>query len=130
MAFLDDAARFLRANISAIDLTPLQIYCSSLAFAPSKSNVRTLFEDEIAQWIYLKPKVEDHWSQCLQTLEGHDDVVRSVAFSHDSALVVSASDDKTVRIWRTNSGECLQTLKGHNDIVKSVAFSHDSALVA
>ena len=56
--------------------------------------------------------------------------VRSVAFSHDSARLASASDDKTVKIWDASSGECLQTLEGHSGWVGSVAFSHDSARLA
>jgi WD40 repeat protein len=48
--------------------------------------------------------------ECLQTLEGHRDSVRSVAFSHDSARLASASGDGTVKIWDASSGECLQTL--------------------
>jgi WD40 repeat protein len=34
-----------------------------------------------------------------------------VAFSHDSARLASASDDKTVKNWDASSGECLQTLE-------------------
>jgi hypothetical protein len=56
--------------------------------------------------------------------------VNSVTFSHDLALVTSASWDKTVRIWRADSGECIQELKGHSGLVMSVTFSHDSALIA
>ena len=33
-------------------------------------------------------------------LVGHGGNVTSAAFSPDSALVVTASDDKTARIWR------------------------------
>ncbi|KAF2686441.1 hypothetical protein K458DRAFT_297302, partial [Lentithecium fluviatile CBS 122367] len=46
----------------------------------------------------------------LQTLEGHGGSVNSVAFSPDSARVVSASGDKTGKIWDASSGACLQTL--------------------
>ncbi|KAF2688291.1 hypothetical protein K458DRAFT_384474 [Lentithecium fluviatile CBS 122367] len=52
----------------------------------------------------------DKWSPCLSTLEGHSDCVTSVAFSHDSARLASASDDRTVKIWDTHCGECLSTL--------------------
>ncbi|KAF2734271.1 WD40 repeat-like protein [Polyplosphaeria fusca] len=48
--------------------------------------------------------------ECVSTLEGHSDWVRSVAFSHDSTLLASASDDHTVRVWRMGSGECLHTV--------------------
>src|SRR3989440_123451 len=54
----------------------------------------------------------------------------SVAFSHDSARLASASEDSTVKIWDASSGECLQTLEGHSAWVQSVAFSHDSARLA
>jgi len=69
---------------------------------------------------------------CLQTLEGHSSGVRSVAFSHDSARLASASWDNTAKIWDVSrgGGECLQTLKGHSSGVRSVAFSHDSARLA
>ncbi|KAK4089364.1 WD40 repeat-like domain-containing protein [Purpureocillium lilacinum] len=36
--------------------------------------------------------------ECVQTPEGHDDSVTSVAFSSDSTLVASGSDDKTIRL--------------------------------
>jgi tetratricopeptide (TPR) repeat protein len=67
---------------------------------------------------------------CLQTLEGHSNAVDSVAFSHDSARLASASRDSTVKIWDAHSGACLQTLEGHSGSVHSVAFSHDSARLA
>jgi WD40 repeat protein len=63
-------------------------------------------------------------------LEDHSSSVSSVAFSHDSTLVASASDDYEVRLWCTDTGEYVQELKGHSNWVYSVAFSHDSTLVA
>jgi WD40 repeat protein len=59
--------------------------------------------------------MNDTWSACLQTLEGHNDIVKSVAFSHDSIRLASASYDSTVKIWDASSGACLQTLKDHNN---------------
>jgi WD40 repeat protein len=66
----------------------------------------------------------------LRTLTGHGDRVSSVVFSHDSALIVSASYDKTVRVWESCSGKCLQILTGHDDRVTLVVLGHDSALFA
>ncbi|KAK4067355.1 hypothetical protein Purlil1_13886 [Purpureocillium lilacinum] len=128
--FLDDAIRFVQAYGFAIENTPLQLYSSLLLFSPKRSSVRSTFASNFPQWISPQPKVNDDWSQYLQTLEGHKHFVMSVAFSNDSTLVVSGSADKAIRIWRTATGECIQTLEGHDSEVRSVAFSHDSAFVA
>src|SRR5271156_377977 len=110
----------------AIENSPLQAYASALLFSPARSLIRCLFKEEESKLITIKPVMRDEWSACLQTLEGHSSRVSSVAFSHDSARLASASLNNTVKIWDASSGECLQTLEGHSSEVYSVAFSHDS----
>ncbi|KAF2811756.1 uncharacterized protein BDZ99DRAFT_487370 [Mytilinidion resinicola] len=125
-----DARRFVMYHKRAIESYPLQTYASALLFSPTGSLIKRLFQHEEPKGITIRPAMSDGWSACLQTLEGHSSFVNSVAFSHDSARLASASDDCTVKIWDVSSGACLQTLEGHSNIVSSVAFSHDSAQLA
>ena len=46
----------------------------------------------------------------LHHLVLHSLYVRSVAFSHDGAMMYSGSSDKTVRCWRVATGKCAFTL--------------------
>ena len=60
----------------------------------------------------------------------HDAAVRSIAFSPDGLLLVSASEDNTVRLWNPETHVLEATLRGHTDSVLSVAFDPDGMLVA
>ncbi|KAF2806410.1 uncharacterized protein BDZ99DRAFT_501246 [Mytilinidion resinicola] len=127
---VQDARRFIMYHKRAIENSPLQAYASALLFSPARSQIRSLFKMEELSQIKIKPSIGDEWSACLQTLEGHSSFVSSVAFSHDSIRLASASDDRTVKIWDASSGACLSTLEGHSDPVTSVAISHDSTRLA
>ncbi|KAK4148501.1 vegetative incompatibility protein HET-E-1 [Chaetomidium leptoderma] len=129
-AFLLDTKRVIRSHCSIIDIWPLQVYYSAIVFAPKQSVVRRTFRNQFPVCLDLPPKVELDWDACIQTLEGHTGSVWSVAFSHDSKTIASASDDNTIKLWDAATGDCTATLEGHTGSVQSVAFSHDSKTVA
>jgi len=133
-AFIYDIKRVTLYNRSTIVKAPLQIYCSALIFAPEMSIVRGQFKDQIPYWVCGLPRVQRDWSSLEQTLEGHSDPVKSVAFSHDGSRLASGSDDCTVRVWNVATGQVEQTLghsgDGHSGRVNSVAFSHDGSRLA
>ena len=49
-------------------------------------------------------------------LKGHEDNVNSAAWSADGQRIVTASYDKTAKVWDTETGQELATLTGHDFI--------------
>lgn len=60
----------------------------------------------------------------------HSSRVTSVSWSARGTRIVSASYDKTVRVWDAHDGDNLVTYQGHWDRVLTAAWSPDGNLVA
>jgi WD40 repeat protein len=61
-------------------------------------------------------------------LRGHTSTIYSVVFSRDGRRLLSASDDRTARLWNLDDGNSVELL-GHDDDVRSARFSADEQSV-
>jgi len=59
-------------------------------------------------------------------LIGHHHIIQDIDLSIDCEYVLSASWDKTLRLWNLKTGETINKFNGHVNDVLSVAFSPDN----
>ncbi|GFR44734.1 hypothetical protein Agub_g6062 [Astrephomene gubernaculifera] len=64
----------------------------------------------------------------LARMTGHVQLINQVVFSPDGRLILSASFDKSVKLWCGLRGTFLATLRGHVGPVYQVAWSSDSRM--
>jgi serine/threonine protein kinase/sugar lactone lactonase YvrE len=64
------------------------------------------------------------------TLLGHSGEVNTVAITPDGRSLISAGDDKTIKIWDLQTGQAKQTLEGHTNWIYSLAISPDGRTIA
>src|SRR5438309_1059820 len=62
----------------------------------------------------------DHW-------QGHTDRVLSVVYSPTGRYLLSAAQDRTIRLWSVTRGREICRLEGHTGLVRSVVFSADES---
>ena len=62
-------------------------------------------------------------------LTGHTGTVWTVSVSGDGKQLLTSSDDKTLRLWDTDTGNCLRVFEGHTDLIIGAALSPDGKRV-
>lgn len=65
----------------------------------------------------------------FREFKGHEGWIESACFNPNSDLIVTASRDKTVRIWDVHSRSCLHVMEGHSHWVRSASFSPNGAYI-
>lgn len=65
----------------------------------------------------------------IRTLAGHTREVSDCAISPDTTFIVSASYDKTLKVWDARSGGLSHTLSGHTGEVLGCAVSPDNSYI-
>ena len=58
-------------------------------------------------------------------INGHTNPVNSVKVSLDGQKIISASDDRTVKVWSIVDGKSIHAFSSHIGEASSVAFSTD-----
>ena len=64
---------------------------------------------------------------CLKTITGHESGLRAL-INNKEGEVISASADRTIRLWHIESGQCLRTLTGHESSIFTIIKGKDGRL--
>jgi WD40 repeat protein len=68
--------------------------------------------------------LEGH-SKAVNHLEGHSTLVNHMVVVPDGQRALSATGDRTLKLWDLTTGDCLRTFTGHSKRVESVALLPD-----
>ena len=70
------------------------------------------------------------WTQIVANKKAHNDTITAFAFSPDGSRVASASTDKLIKIFDTETLEVQQTFEGHTSHVLDIAWNADDLSLA
>ncbi|NBD16319.1 MAG: hypothetical protein GVY04_09285 [Cyanobacteria bacterium] len=95
------------------ELPPSPNVATAVAFTPDGKLISADQEGNIEYWAW-----QDHPHSPTITLTAHQGAVRDVSFFPNSNVMVSASDDKTLRTW-----QLPEPMKGQQEDIYSVQFA-------
>lgn len=61
---------------------------------------------------------------------GHTNDVQSIQYSRDDSYILTASSDRTARLWDSQTGKQLEVYSGHISSVRNAVFSKDGKKIA
>lgn len=107
-------------------LSKNELLYSTIAISPDGSKAAIAnYSNE--NWIYIWDLNSKLFTKIFK---GHEDYVKSLAFSFDGNYLVSASEDETIRIWDVKTEKTIKTLSGHTSDVNALALSPDGRYLA
>lgn len=58
---------------------------------------------------------------------GHNNWVRALVFHPSGKFLLSAADDKTIRVWELSTGRCVKTVEAHGHFVATLAWGRQAS---
>ena len=75
-------------------------------------------------------RLKTHEPGLRDLLKGHAGEVIAVAFTPEGKSLISASCDRTIKLWDVETGKNTATLRGHANAILALALSRDGKMLA
>ncbi|KAI1262631.1 WD40-repeat-containing domain protein [Xylariaceae sp. FL1019] len=101
-------------------------WVTSLATSMENPNMLLSASRDKTLIIWNLTRDETQYGYPKRALKGHSHIVSDCVISSDGAYALSASWDKTLRLWELATGNTTRRFVGHTNDVLSVSFSADN----
>jgi guanine nucleotide-binding protein subunit beta-2-like 1 protein len=101
-------------------------WVTSLAASHENPNILLSGSRDKSVMVWDLTPGEDSPGVAKKRLTGHNQAVQDLVTSSDGQFALTASWDKTMRLWDLNMGSSVRSFQGHTGDVHSVAFSSDN----
>ncbi|KAI7709529.1 Guanine nucleotide-binding protein subunit beta-like, partial [Hortaea werneckii] len=101
-------------------------WVTSLATSLENPNMLLSASRDRSLIVWNLTRDETSYGYPKRALKGHNHIVSDCVISSDGAYALSASWDKTLRLWELSTGVTTRRFVGHNNDVLSVSFSADN----
>ncbi|KYK58045.1 g-protein beta subunit [Drechmeria coniospora] len=101
-------------------------WVTSLATSMENPNMLLSASRDKTLIIWNLTRDESQYGYPKRSLKGHSHIVSDCVISSDGAYALSASWDKTLRLWELATGNTTRRFVGHTNDVLSVSFSADN----
>jgi len=93
----------------------------SLGFSPNGNSLAIAGQPNTGHSNEIWLMDTSSWN-CVCKLRGHKGWVGTVSFNHKGNLLATGGEDKTIRLWDSETGKLKQALTGHQASIRGLAF--------
>ena len=97
-------------------------WVTSLSTSPAQPNMLLSGSRDKTLITWKLTGEDQQYGVPVRSFKGHSHIVQDCTVTHDGKYALSASWDKTLRLWDLQSGKCIKRFVGHKSDVMSVSI--------